>query len=121
MFEHTISATDVADLIASKRAFVLNIVTEWCPDCTDAQKPHTETFAAELRSANIEFYNLIVQKQKGEFLSELHEAIVESAGGHGYPRTVLWNQGQMLESDHIEVTELDALLDLANKFIQRIA
>jgi thiol-disulfide isomerase/thioredoxin len=117
-FNYAIGANDVAELIAQKQSFVLNIVASWCPDCTEAQFPHTETFRAVVNEAGIEFYNLVAQEVKGDFLSPLHEALVESAGGHGYPRTTLWINGVLRENDHIEVTELDDLIALGKHFVE---
>lgn len=117
-FNYTISANEVAELIAQNQSFVLNIVASWCPDCTEAQFPHTEQFRALLNEVGIEFYNLVAQEIKGEFLSPLHEALVESAGGHGYPRTTLWINGVLRENEHVEVTELDDLIALGTHFVQ---
>ncbi len=107
----------VQEKIDSGDSFVLNIIATWCPDCTEKQAPNLAAFAEILSANGLPLVNLTVQRDKRVFLSEQHESLVDSVGGHGYPRTVLYVDGKAVDSDNVEVTGKDELSALANKFI----
>ena len=58
---------------------------------------------------------------KGYFIGTAHEQITSKFGGHGYPRTVLINYGNVADQNNVEVITKDTLSELARKFIQIIA
>lgn len=116
-FPHLISADQVTQLLADGTPAVINIVAAWCPDCTEAQAAHLDALRNPIIESGLFFGNLLVQEEKGVFLSPLHEVIVEGMGGHGYPRSVLIANGEVISDDHVEVTERAALAELATKFI----
>lgn len=101
-------------------SFVVNVVAAWCPDCTESQKPYIGTFAQQMQSQNADVLQVNVQHLKGEFISVEHEQITNQFGGHGYPRTVLIKQGNVVDKDNVEVITEDGLSALARKFIQTI-
>jgi thiol-disulfide isomerase/thioredoxin len=97
--------------------FVLNVVTDWCPDCTNRQHPHLPGFAEKMAQAGVAVFQLTVQEQRLVFLSNTHEQMVEQFGGHGYPRTILIKKGKDEESA-VEVMTEQGLLKLADHFMQ---
>lgn len=108
--------TDVKSKIASKETFVLNIVAQWCPDCTERQAQHLTVFAEQLSEADLDIVELKVQEERLVFLSPEHEEFVETLGGHGYPRTVLIKAGEAVDSDNVEMITEQQLSDLATRF-----
>ena len=100
--------------------FVLNITANWCPDCTERQVHHLPQFSGILKEYDVTLYGLMVQEVKGEFLSDDHQKLVEELGGHGYPRTVFFADGQAVDSDNVEVITEDGLQQLANRFAKLI-
>ncbi len=96
--------------------FVLNVVTNWCPDCTTRQHPNLPAFINPLAQAGIEVFQLTVQHQRLVFLTDDHAQMVEQFGGHGYPRTILIKAGKEVESA-VEVMTEDNLVALAEHFI----
>lgn len=116
MFNHTIEAEKIAELLANGTTAVINVVAQWCPDCTEAQAENIEAFRENLVSKGIFFANFVAQEDKGEFITPLHQALVEGFGGHGYPRTVLISNGAVVSADHVEVTDEKDLENLAKLF-----
>jgi len=115
-----ISPSDIERLIEQKATFVLNIVTSWCPDCTVRQIKHIPSFAAWLNSYDIRFYQCTVQYERDTFVSPEHESLVKSCGGHGYPRTVLFKNGILVDNDNVEIMTREDLDLLGDKFISQL-
>ncbi len=113
-----VQPAEINAAITSGKSFVANIVTAWCPDCTQRQAQHIEAFANRLAEHGIAVLQVNVQMIRGEFISAEHQALTELFGGHGYPRTVLIKNGEVLESDHVEVMTEAALSKLAARFIE---
>ncbi|MGX9419047.1 hypothetical protein ACWU4D_17040 [Vibrio sp. WJH972] len=109
---------DINRRIASGDTFVVNVVTAWCPDCTERQALHIGRFTQEMHSHGIDVLQVTVQLSKGNFISVAHEKLTELFGGHGYPRTVLINHGKIADQDNVEVITETTLLELAKKFVQ---
>ncbi|MDN3612556.1 TlpA family protein disulfide reductase [Vibrio ostreicida] len=106
--------------IAAGETLVVNIVTAWCPDCTQRQQPHIEGFAQQLNAHNIAVFQVNVQQTKNAFISTAHEALTELFGGRGYPRTVLIQQGVVTDKDNVEIITQEGLSALSATFIQSI-
>ncbi|BDX07246.1 TlpA family protein disulfide reductase [Planctobacterium marinum] len=115
-----ISIEEIDNKVAKKESFVLNLVASWCPDCTEKQAPNLPAFEQNLMGSELSLYNIVVQHNKGEFLSAVHQGLVEQLGGHGYPRTVLFVSGQAIDTDNVEITSIEQLAALADKFKARI-
>ncbi len=107
---------EVRQKMAAGDTFVLNVVTDWCPDCTRRQHPNLPAFVGKLAGAGLRVFQLTVQHQRLVFLSDDHEEMVEDFGGHGYPRTILIKQGKEVESA-VEVMTGEDLAALADRFI----
>ena len=107
---------EVLQKMAAGETFVLNLVTDWCPDCIERQHPNLPRFVSRLEGAGIQVFQLTVQHQRLVFLSDAHEQMVERFGGHGYPRTILIAEGKEVESAVEVMTEQD-LAALADHFI----
>ena len=114
-----ITLKDLPFVSRQNSKLVLNIEANWCPDCTERQKPHLAEFASKLKENDIAFYQLVVQEQRGVFLTPEHEAFVESVGGHGYPRTVFFQNGSIASKDHVEIITSEQLTKLAEQFIAK--
>jgi thiol-disulfide isomerase/thioredoxin len=110
----------VKALIESQHSFVLNIVASWCPDCTQEQAPNLPLFAEQLQDVGLDLINLLVQEEKRVYLSQAHEHFVDQLGGHGFPRTVLFINGQAVDTDNVEILKTEALTSLGKKFIVQI-
>lgn len=106
--------------IDNKDTFVLNIVAQWCPDCTERQAVHMDKFVDTCDKVNLDVIELLVQEERLVFLSRDHETFVESLGGHGYPRTVLFKGGVAADSDNVEIITESSLADLSEKFIRQL-
>jgi thiol-disulfide isomerase/thioredoxin len=102
--------------MAAGDTFVLNVVTDWCPDCSMRQHPNLPGFVSRLAGAGLQVFQLTVQHQRLIFLSDDHEQMVENFGGHGYPRTILIVEGKEVESA-VEVITKQDLAALAGHFI----
>ena len=100
--------------------FVVNIVAEWCPDCTQNQKLHIDGFAQKMKSHKIDVLQVNVQFLKGDFISDEHKQLTIRFGGDGYPRTVLIDHGDVVDQNNIEIMTEETLSALAKKFIQII-
>jgi thiol-disulfide isomerase/thioredoxin len=110
----------IRERISKKDTFVVNVVTSWCPDCTERQKPYLPNFVHRLQEAGIDVLELNVQAQRRVFLSPAHQEVTEAFGGHGFPRTVLVIDGQVVDRDNVEVITLEGLEKLAASFIDRV-
>ncbi len=110
---------EVQQKMAAGDTFVLNVVTDWCPDCSMRQHPNLPGFVSRLAGAGLLVFQLTVQQQRLVFLSDDHEKMVEDFGGHGYPRTILIVQGKEVESA-VEVMTSQDLTALADRFINLI-
>lgn len=115
-----INLNELASKLASLETFVINIITDWCPDCTQRQRPHLPGFSKMLETSGIPFYQLKVQTERKVFLSEEHREMTEKFGGHGYPRTALVIRGIIPETSDIEVVTSEELEALARSFIRRV-
>ena len=107
---------EVRQKMAAGDTFVLNVVTDWCPDCSTRQHPNLPGFVSRLEGAGLQVFQLTVQHQRLIFLTDGHEQMVERFGGHGYPRTILIVQGKEVESA-VEVMTGQDLAALADRFI----
>jgi len=107
---------EVRQKMAAGDTFVLNVVTDWCPDCSIRQHPNLPGFVSRLAGAGLQLFQLTVQHQRLIFLSDDHEEMVENFGGHGYPRTILIVEGKEVVSVVEVMTEQD-LAALAGRFI----
>lgn len=108
---------EVRQKMAAGETFVLNVVTDWCPDCTQRQHPNLPALTDPLTRAGIDVYQLTVQHQRLVFLTDDHAQLVEQFGGHGYPRTIALKAGKEVESA-VEVMTREDLSALAERFIQ---
>ena len=106
--------------LIKKDTLVVNIVTDWCSDCTVRQKPNLPSFVKQLQEHKIDLIELTVQTQKGVYLSSAHQKITEEFGGHGFPRTVLIIGGETADSDNVEVLTAQELEQLAIRFVSKI-
>lgn len=111
---------EVQELIIRKQSFVLNVVANWCPDCTERQAPNLPLFAEQLEVAGLDVINLVVQEEKRIYLSQEHDDFVSTLGGHGFPRTVLFMGGKVVDANNVEVVTEDELTQLRNKFCAQV-
>lgn len=116
-----VEPAEVKRRIAAGDTFVVNVVTAWCPDCTERQKPHIGGFAQKMKSHGIDVLQVTVQLQRGDFISAEHEQMTTLFGGHGYPRTVLINHGDVADQNNVEILTEEMLSELAKKFLKIIA
>lgn len=116
-----VTPDDVNMRMTKGDTFVVNIVAKWCPDCTQRQSLHIESFAHTMKNHDIDVLQLNVQTLKNVFISDSHEIITVKFGGHGYPRTVLIYRGTVLDNNNVEVITEDTLSALAIKFIDLLA
>ena len=120
-FLQIVEPIEVRRRMALGDTFVVNLVAAWCPDCTERQELHIESFTRKMKSHGIDVLQVNVQLLRGNFVSDEHEQITTQFGGHGYPRTVLINHGNVVDQDNVEIITEDKLFELARKFIQIIA
>jgi thiol:disulfide interchange protein len=116
-----VEPVEVNRRMASGNTFVVNVVTAWCPDCTERQKRHIGSFAQKMKSHGIDVLQVNVQLLRGHFIDAEHEKMTTQFGGHGYPRTVLINHGNVADQNNVEIITEDTLSELAEKFIQIIS
>ncbi len=109
---------DVTSRIEAGKTFVLNIVTEWCRDCTEHQRPYFPEFVRRLNVSGIEVLELNVQEEREGFISEANKEILSNFQERRYPRTVLVVDGKISDSENIEVIEPEELNSLASRFIE---
>ena len=100
--------------IEQQDSFVLNIVASWCSDCTDQQ--NNISSLVDTLDVKLPVLQLTVQNEKGVFIDQQHQDLVDEMGGHGYPRTILVIAGKVLSTDNVEVIKQQDLINLANKF-----
>lgn len=115
-----ITPYDIEKNCIAHETFVVNIIASWCPDCTVKQIVNLQMFSDLLAKTNIKLYQCTVQEQQGVFISDGHEDFTRQCGGHGFPRTVLIKNGQIVDSDNVEVLSLNDLTNLANTFIDKV-
>ncbi len=109
--------SEIQQWIEKEQTFVLNIVAQWCTDCTQQQSRYIASFSNQLASAGIEFAQLLAQTDKHVYLSEQVQRFVENLGGHGFPRTLLFVNGVASEASYVEVITQQGLEALAGHFI----
>ncbi len=114
-----LSPAEVRERMEEKGAFVVNIVTAWCPDCTERQQPNFPEFVKKMAAGGVVVYQCCVQDEKLVFISDEHDSLVNDFGGHGYPRTVLIRDGKVLDSRK-EVMDGLALSMLADDFFKQL-
>ncbi|REG82125.1 TlpA family protein disulfide reductase [Marinomonas pollencensis] len=117
---NTVDPADVYQRMALGETFVVNVVTAWCPDCTERQKPHLAAFVKEMASHEVAVLQVRVQLEKGCFISPEDEKLTLQFGGPGYPRTVLVKAGRVVDQDNVEVITPEGLATLAAKFIAQL-
>ncbi|MCG8333359.1 MAG: hypothetical protein MJE63_02515 [Proteobacteria bacterium] len=115
----TIDPAQIRQKIVNKETFVVNVVTSWCPDCTQKQSPHLPLFIEKLSKHKIPCFQFVVQHERLQFLSQEHESLTLEFGGHGYPRTVLIINGKIQPDSKVEVVTADDLDAMADDFIAR--
>jgi len=98
---------------------VINLTASWCPDCTD-QAANLASFTQLFTDKKVPCYTLAVQEEKRVYLSEEHQALTESMGGHGFPRTVLVINGEIVDADNVEVISAAQLAELAEAFLAQL-
>ena len=113
------SAEKIQDLIKSKESCILNLVAAWCSDCTE-QSNSFDFFASRFITQGIPVYELNVQDDKNIFLSPLHQQLTQQFGGHGFPRTILIQEGDIIDADNVEVISKEQLSELADKFKEQL-
>lgn len=107
-------------IIANGETCVVNLTADWCSDCTD-QTENLARFGENLATKKISCYTLVVQEQKNIYLSEEHQTFTEQLGGHGFPRTVLVVNGQVVDADNVEVISEQQLTALTQQFFAQLA
>ena len=95
--------------IQQKRSFILNIVTGWCPDCTIKQVKNIHLLTESADNLKLPLYQISVQNHRDIYLSLKHKHITLLFGGHGYPRTIYINKGD-IKLNKIEVTSKNNML-----------
>jgi len=113
-----VTPTEVKQRMAKGDTFVVNVVTAWCPDCTERQQPYMQDFVEALTAHHIEVLQLNVQLSKGDFITAEHQQLTQQFGGPGYPRTVLIKQGEIVDQNNVEVITYNALIELSQHFIK---
>lgn len=114
-----VNPAELQECMKQKETFVVNIVAGWCPDCSVRQEPNFPGFVQKMEEAGVVVYQCNVQDERLVFLSPEHEALTNAFGGHGYPRTVLVQEGKMAVSK-VEVMDALALSMLAADYIKRL-
>ncbi len=112
---------EVRNKINKGETFIVNVVTDWCPDCTQRQRPCFSEFVNKMNLYHIPVFQLTVQYERLVFLSDEHENLTNDFGGHGYPRTVLIVNGEIQADSRVEVVTPEALDAMADDFIKRIS
>lgn len=107
LLESNITPKQVFHRIKTGESFVLNITSDWCSDCTVKQQPNLEEFECKLKLLGINLYKIVVQHERSVFLSSEHEKLTTYFGGHGYPRTSIIKNNNILYSRVEATTEND--------------
>ncbi len=115
-----ITPQEIARKQAQRESFVVNVVTSWCPDCTVRQAQFIEDFANRLNDHGLAVFQCTVQHERGVFISEEHETLTDSCGGHGYPRTVLFINGKIADRENVEIITAQGLEELAESFLRQM-
>ncbi len=102
-------------------SFVVNIVTSWCPDCTVRQAQFIEGFASRLQAHGLHAFQCVVQHERTVFVTDEHKKLTENCGGHGYPRTVLFFKGQLVDWENVEIVTAQGLEELVVQFLKKIS
>jgi len=103
--------------ILNKDSFIINVVATWCSDCTE-QGHHLQPFVVAVAELGLSVFEITAQEAKGEYISAEVAELIAQFGGHGFPRTVLINKGNIISADNVEMISEQALLQLAKKFKQ---
>lgn len=106
-------------IITNGETCVVNITANWCSDCTD-QAENLAIFSDIFAKHKIPCYTLAVQDEKNIYLSPEHEKFTALLGGHGFPRTVLIINGEVIDADNVEIISQAQLEELAHKFIAQL-
>lgn len=116
-----VTLAEVETRLAAGDTFVLNQVAEWCPDCTERQRPALPAFEAALARGGLPLLTLCVQQTRGVYLDEGHALLSARIGGAGYPRTLLVKDGQPASVDsglnRVEVMSEPELIAYAEALI----
>ena len=116
-----ISVQDVEDKLANGDTFVLNIIAEWCPDCTRRQRPLIADFAIQLHEVGLDLVQVVVQAEVPRFfISDEAKALTKKFGGHGFPRTALVKEGKIVDANNVEVISEAGLIKLVSKFAKQM-
>jgi len=105
--------------LANGETCVINLTATWCPDCTE-QAVHLDAFSDKLASQQVPCYNAVMQIEKRIYLSDLHASFTESMGGHGFPRTILVINGNVVDADNVEVISAVQLAALSAQFMKQL-
>lgn len=116
-----VDPVDIYRRMAAGDTFVVNVVTAWCPDCTERQSQYIDGFEKKMQLHGVDVLQVVVQIKKGDFISSEHERVTTQFGGPGYPRTVLIKHGDVVDQDNVEIITEDTLSALATRFAQIIA
>ncbi len=111
----SISPAKFYEKVQNKHSFVLNVLANWCSDCTE-QQINIQAFSNLMAENQLEVLQLTAQKENRVYIDADYQALIEQLGGHGYPRTILVLKGQIVSSDNVEVISLDDLTKLASTF-----
>lgn len=98
-----ISLGEIQQLVAEEKTFVLNVIAAWCSDCTEQQAPFIPSFAQNVQHQGIQFFQLLAQESKDQYLDNGIAEFVESIWGHGFPRTLLIDKGKPTAINQIEL------------------
>jgi len=115
-----ITPEEIVNKQGQRESFVVNIVTSWCPDCTVRQAQFIEDFAGKLQNLGLAVFQCTVQHERGVFIGGEHENLTASCGGHGYPRTVLFINGEIADWENVEIVTAEGLGDLAERFLSKV-
>lgn len=98
---------------------IVNLTAKWCSDCTD-QSHHLHAFSEAFSTKSIDVYSVVMQEEKNIYLSAEHQQFTESVGGHGFPRTVLFVNGTIVDADNVEIITTEQLGALAKAFLAQL-
>ncbi|WP_413700950.1 redoxin domain-containing protein [Psychromonas sp. KJ10-10] len=113
------SLEDIKKNLDTGETCVINLTAKWCSDCTDQAKNMT-VFSDALQKQQIDCYTLSVQSEKNVYLSPEHQDFTELLGGHGFPRTVLVINGEIVDADNVEIISEAQLKALSKVFLAQL-
>lgn len=117
-----VSIDEVEAKLHNKETFVLNIIAEWCPDCTQRQRPLLADFAMSLHEKGLDLVQVVVQSDVPRvFISEEAKSLARKFGGPGFPRTALVVEGKIVDANNVEVVTEAGLAELVVKFAQKVS